>query len=200
MTACRECDTLLTIDLKDEHRFECPTCGGTLTQPSFKNIQHCIALSLTCLILMIPAISMPLISFHISEFATVSTIISGIHKVWQNGYILMSVAVSFSTIFVPAFISLAILIVSLRVMSGNFRGLKRILHSYHHLEEWALLEVYMLGIIVAYFKLKDFGEVEIDTGLFSFVLLMLCLLVATKKFDSVMIWELIERDEKQRES
>jgi paraquat-inducible protein A len=44
---------------------------------------------------------------------------------------------------------------------------------YHHLREWGMLEVYLMGILVAIVKLADMADLSLGVGLVCFVALLL---------------------------
>ncbi|MNT76087.1 Paraquat-inducible protein A [compost metagenome] len=44
---------------------------------------------------------------------------------------------------------------------------------YHHLRDWGMLEVYLMGILVAIVKLADIADLSLGIGLLCFVGLLL---------------------------
>ena len=46
------------------------------------------------------------------------------------------------------------------------------------LRPWAMMEVYLLGVIVAYVKLSDFARLELGVALFAFVGLIVVMIAA----------------------
>jgi len=62
-----------------------------------------------------------------------------------------------------------------------------------HLEEWAMLEVYMLGIIVACVKLADTTELKFGLGLYAFVSLLVINALLTQNVDNHLFWQHITK-------
>jgi paraquat-inducible protein A len=59
------------------------------------------------------------------------------------------------------------------------------------LDEWAMLEVYMLGIIVAVVKLSSMAELRFGFGLYAFVGLLIITSLLTGSLDKVLFWRRI---------
>jgi paraquat-inducible protein A len=58
-----------------------------------------------------------------------------------------------------------------------------------------MMEVFMLGILVAIVKLMDMATIVPGLALWSFVLLMLVLAGAVASFEPESVWEHLERQE-----
>jgi paraquat-inducible protein A len=62
------------------------------------------------------------------------------------------------------------------------------------LRSWAMLEVYALGILVAFVKLADFGTVEPGIALYAFFLLIFALYAADISLDPRAVWSRVEAE------
>jgi len=62
-----------------------------------------------------------------------------------------------------------------------------------HLKEWAMLEVYMLGIIVACVKLTSMSEVKFGLGLYAFIALIVVTGMLASHLDGYLFWRHIRR-------
>ena len=67
----------------------------------------------------------------------------------------------------------------------------------HHLDEWVMLEVYMLGIIVACVKLMAIAPLKFGWGLYAFVALIIITALLTSGLDSALFWQRIEQLSKE---
>jgi len=61
-----------------------------------------------------------------------------------------------------------------------------------HLGEWAMLEVYTLGIIVACVKLSSMADLRFGLGLYAFVGLLLVAVTLAGSLDSMLFWQRID--------
>jgi paraquat-inducible protein A len=61
-----------------------------------------------------------------------------------------------------------------------------------HFDEWAMLEVYTLGIIVACVKLSSMADLRFGMGLYAFVGLLLVTVTLTASLDRALFWRRID--------
>jgi paraquat-inducible protein A len=71
-------------------------------------------------------------------------------------------------------------------------GLKGALKAASVLQEWAMLDVFLLGAIVAVIKLSDLADVHLDLGMYAFCGLILTLSAANAAFDTHAAWDALE--------
>jgi paraquat-inducible protein A len=57
------------------------------------------------------------------------------------------------------------------------------------LHRWAMMEVYLLGVIVAYVKLTDLARLELGIAVYSFVALIVVMVAAEAALDPRKVWE-----------
>jgi paraquat-inducible protein A len=62
-----------------------------------------------------------------------------------------------------------------------------------HLDEWVMLEVYLLGIIVACVKLMAIAPLKFGWGLYAFIALIIITTMLTSGLDSGLFWQRIEQ-------
>jgi paraquat-inducible protein A len=60
---------------------------------------------------------------------------------------------------------------------------------YHHLRDWGMLEVYLIGILVAIVKLKDMADLSLGLGLICFIGLLLVQLALEAVMSPHQIWD-----------
>jgi paraquat-inducible protein A len=58
-----------------------------------------------------------------------------------------------------------------------------------HLDEWVMLEVYMLGIIVACVKLMSIAQLKFGLGLYAFVALLIVTRLLASNLDKALFWQ-----------
>jgi paraquat-inducible protein A len=61
------------------------------------------------------------------------------------------------------------------------------------LRQWAMIEVYMLGIFVAYSKLVDLAHVSVGPAVYALGTVMLAMAAAEASLDPDFVWEALER-------
>lgn len=189
--ACHECDALLArVDVPMGKKLVCPRCNCTLRKPVADPINRGLALSLTSLTLMVPAFFMPIMTFDMLGLDTVDTMVKGVAHLFQSGFWWMALLVLFCSILAPMLESVLVLMICLLARSNQYGGLMVILlKSQSRIRKWAMLEVYMLGILVAYIKMIDSGQVHMGIGMICFSGMLLSTTLNAVMFDTHVIWE-----------
>jgi paraquat-inducible protein A len=67
-----------------------------------------------------------------------------------------------------------------------------VFHFIKLLHPWGMTEVYLLGLIVAWAKLRDLASIELGLGLFAFVALILVMIWAESALEAHEVWGRIE--------
>lgn len=193
--ACPECDLLLkqnTVVVGD--KVHCPQCDYLLQRPRYQSITRTFVLSLTGLFLLVPANLLPIVSVKILGNAHDGTLLSGVLTLFNEGMWAVSIVVFLSSILFPmCSIVLSLLISGHLYFNRPNRYLSVWLRTLKHIEEWAMLEVYLLGIIVACVKLASMADLNFGLGLTAFVLLLLITVTLASNFDSTLFWNEIEK-------
>jgi paraquat-inducible protein A len=191
--ACPECDLLLK-PAAPEHgeKAHCPRCGYLLQRPRKHSIERTLALSLAGLILIVPANLLPMVGIKIFGNSHDGTLWSGVLALLKEDMWAVAVLVLISSVLLPLVnLGLAFLIsFHLYIQKANF-------HLFHwmrwlqHLNEWAMLEVYALGIIVACVKLAGMAELRFGFGLYAFIALLIVNTLLSNELDSYLFWRRI---------
>lgn len=193
--ACHECDLLLSGALAPPGRkLVCPRCNVTLHRNPRNSLRYTGALCLTGLLLFIPTLYLPLLSFSLFTFGADNTLLNGVVALYREGYVWLSSLVLFCSVVAPLgkFLLLAFI-----CWGSAFALLQRPVATavrwYQHLKEWGMLDVYMLGILVALVKMSDLGKMEVGTGLYCFVATMLVANLTSLSFDPQVVWARMAR-------
>jgi paraquat-inducible protein A len=193
--ACKDCDLLIErIDTPPGDKALCPRCANPLYQPREQSIERSLALAVTGLLLFIPANLLPVMSLHIVGQESTTTIYKGSLVLYHEGLHWTALLVFFASIVVPFCKLLLMLFVSGYLYLERYNPLlPYALRYYHYLDEWGMLEVYMLGVLVAVVKLKGMASVVPDIGLYCFMALLLVVTMMSTWLDEDSFWQRIEQ-------
>jgi len=98
-----------------------------------------------------------------------------------------------TTILMPALQIAALLYMLLPLKLGWVpTGLPAVFRVVHAVRPWGMVEVFMLGTLVALTKLAHLASVEPGVALFSFGALMFLVAAAAASFDTNALWERVE--------
>jgi len=198
VTACGECDLLLKKEATPYGKKACcPRCGHVLSKSKKNSIDRSLALAIAGLVLFIPANTLPILRLEILGIESGATMLSGVAALFQKDMWILSIVVLLASVIVPLSKLLLVLYITLGLkLNRSFPRLANCLRWYRHINEWGMLEVYALGIIVAYTKLIDLAHVIPELGLYCFVGVLLIATFISATMDEEKFWELIEEQQR----
>ncbi len=201
LTACPDCDLLLSkTEAPGGHSIICPRCGKTISKRTTDSIIKALALSIAGLLMYLPAILLPLMTMKSFGFSDSANIIDSIINFYRNSYYFVSFMVLISAVIFPLVLLTSILIISAQLYLKRYPSyLARLFRTYLHLEEWAMVEVYLLGIMVTIIKMNDSTEINYNTGIFCFTGLVLLNLTIATIIDHDFFWQAIEHKGQMRQ-
>lgn len=193
LLACHECDALLQgVPVQPGQKLVCPRCGCTLYKPRRDSVNRGLALSLTALILFIPANTLPIMTFNMLGLNNVDTLLKGAWQLYVQGYWWMAALVFFCSVLAPLTELLLIAGICLLVKLHRYDApLIVMLKIQSRVNRWGMLEVFMLGILVAYIKMLDLGSIELGLGMVCFTGLLAVTTLNALLFDTHPIWNRI---------
>jgi paraquat-inducible protein A len=191
LIACHECDLLYTLHpLPTGSKAKCERCGAMLYQNKSNSLDRTLALSMTGLILFALANTFPFLAFQMKGQTTETTLLTGILELYKTDMEALAALVFFTSMLVPL-IRLLSLIYVLLPLRLNHRPLyfSRIFRFQQSLQPWGMMEVFMLGILVAAVKLGQMATILPGIGLWSFAALIFVLAATATSLDPRLVWE-----------
>lgn len=188
---CEHCDCVFEkLTLARHQTAHCTRCGGVLQRFNGLSIEQRLALSLTAIVLWLFANFYPVMSISLQGLKSSATLWDSVLALSHGPITFIALVAAISIIIAPLFQLLLlcwVLAFALRQRrSPGFRLCMRWLES---LRPWSMLEVCLLGALVAVFKLAGMLEVIPHIGLFALAVLSL-LLIRIAGRDVRELWEL----------
>ena len=116
---------------------------------------------ITGLILLWPAISLPMVEMTILGDTSFNTLLNGVVKIYQAGYAWVAFMVFFTSIFAPGSKLFVLLIVLLHIKFKRYTNLLPLLFRYYvKLDVWEMFDVYMIALLVSVIKLFDIAAIH----------------------------------------
>jgi paraquat-inducible protein A len=190
MIACHECGTVQYMRaLPEGGAARCARCGATLYRQRGDSIEHTLLLTLAALILFVIAHTFPFLTFELEGNADTSTLLTGVWRLYEQGMWPLAVLVLLTATLVPLAWLLSTAYVLLPLWLGRVPwGVAQVFRFTELLRPWAMMEVYLLGVIVAYVKLSDLARLELGIALFAFVGLIVVMIAAEAALEPHEIW------------
>jgi paraquat-inducible protein A len=180
----------------------CPRCNKELWRRREDSLNRTLALTLAAAVLYLVANSVPMLGLTIVGRDASTTVIGGAEHLWNNGQKLVGVLVLFTAVIAPALqigLMLAIVLGAMRERAPRWVG--ALLRHHPTTRIWSMIEVMMVGVLVALVKIADYATVIPGVALFVLWVLVFMLAGMSASFDSREVWEKIEwADEAQRDA
>jgi paraquat-inducible protein A len=192
--ACEFCDLLhMAPVLRPGGKAYCARCRGILAKASRNPIEGTLALALTAAVLLILANVFPFLRISLEGQVSENTIASGVVGLWDGGQPILAVLILFTTILAPALRVVSLLYVLAPLWAGRVPpAVARALRFQEGLISWAMLDVYMLALLVTLVKLSQMGSLRFETGAYCFVALFIVLTMLGAAYDREALWERVE--------
>jgi paraquat-inducible protein A len=191
LIACHECDLLQReIDLPPGMAVLCCRCGAELYRSAHKNPDKPLAFLLTAAVALIVANVYPIVGLSIQGTSNATTLFGAAHALWTQGMAPIAILVFLTTFLVPT-AELAIMGYLLLSLKCGHRpaGMTQLMRILQYVNPWGMVEVFILGVIVALVKLTHYGNVVPDMALWAFGVLTLLLAATASSFDIRDIWD-----------
>jgi len=194
LIGCPHCDLLQRLpELAPGASARCPRCDKELWRRREDSINRTLALTLAAALLYIVANSVPMLGLTIVGRAASTTVIGGAEHLWQNGQQMVAVLVLLTAVLAPALqigFMLAIVLGAHRERPPRWVG--TLLRHHPTTRTWSMIEVMMLGVLVALIKIADYATVIPGIALFVLWVLVFLLAAMQSNFDSREVWERIQ--------
>jgi paraquat-inducible protein A len=193
-TACHDCDLLYRLpDLPEGSSASCARCGSLLRRRRRNSIERTLALTLAASVLWVVANVFPFLSFQMQGRVTQTTLASGVFDLWEQGVVGVAVLVAFTAVIAPLAQLALLLYVLLPVHLGRVPWqMRRSFRLLRRIQPWSMMEVFLVGILVAVVKLVDLAEVVPGLALWAFGGLIVVLAGALATLDPEAVWERLE--------
>jgi paraquat-inducible protein A len=194
LVACLHCDLLQRLpDLARGASARCPRCDKELWRRREDSLNRTLALTLAAALLYVVANSVPMLGLTIVGREASTTVIGGAEHLWSDGQEVVAVLVLLTAVIAPALqigLMLAIVLGALRERPPRWVG--TLLRFHPSTRIWSMIEVMMLGVLVALVKIMDYATVIPGLALFSLGALVFLLAGMQASFDPREVWERIE--------
>ena len=203
LIACLHCDLLQRMpELKPGASARCPRCNKELWRHRVDSLNRTLALTLAAAVLYVVANTVPMLGLTIVGREASTTVIGGALHLWDNGQQIVGMLVMFTAVVAPALqigLMLAIVLGAMRARPPGWVG--TLLRRHPTTRIWSMIEVMMVGVLVALVKIADYATVVPGMALFVLWVLVFILAGMSASFDSREVWERIQwADEAQRDT
>jgi paraquat-inducible protein A len=175
-----------------KHKITCCRCRTVLAHCAAKSLDGTFACVSAILLLLIPAMTEPFLTTSVFGATRTSTLPMSALVLWQEGWALLAIVVFLFLLVFPVvrFGALAVVLFAVRLeLRPSWLGF--VFRIGNALQTWAMLDVFLLGLAVAYARLHASLLVTLDVGAMCFMAATLLSVVSRATLDKARVWQRI---------
>src|ERR1035438_9263876 len=170
----------------------CVRCGSILATHKKRSLERTAAFSFAALLLYLPANLYPILRMEFHGVFTESTVWDSCANLFRDGQWPVAIIVFMASILIPLLklLGLFFLVVTTKFKLKQARTQRmRVYKIIDVIGPWAMLDVFMLAILVALVKLGRIATVLPGPGLLAFASVVVLTILASSSFEPKLIWE-----------
>lgn len=190
---CEHCDAVFQRPpLAPGVLARCSRCDAPLYRNRPLDLDVMLALALTALIVLVLANVFPIVTLQVSNTEREATLWGAILATYDTGVAFVALLAALTVFFFPLLQILLYLHVLLPMRWGlRAAGFRYAMHLLRAMQPWSMVEVFVLGVLVAVVKLAGMAEVTPQLGMWGFALLTV-LLTLLNSFDLHQLWDIAQ--------
>ncbi len=192
---CPQCGLISLLPrMRPELVADCPRCSHTLWRMRSRPFEFPIACGLAAALFYLYALVAPFLEITAYGRFQLARIETGPVQLSAQGYQWVGLLVLGCTVILPG-VKLALMLttlIGLRTRLLPPRLLKFLFRWYVPIGPWAMVDVYLLGFLVAYTRLIVIADVHLDTAVYSLIGLMISMAAADAALDNEAVWRALD--------
>lgn len=194
LSGCPDCGTLLRRpDAPPSAVVSCTTCRSVLERSHGRSLAAALACSAAALVLLVPANLEPFLTTSVLGVSRTSVLFSSVTAMQGDGWAFLALMI-FLFIIVFPFARFGLLTLVLALVRGERRPswLGRAFRYADELQTWAMPDVFLLGLAVAYARLRASITVDVGWGALCFIAVGVLALLTRATLDKSAVWRAIK--------
>lgn len=155
-------------------------------------LEKTLALSATGLLFYLPALLLPLMTLETLGMTDTGNVFDTLLVFFQNGYYIVALVVLITAVLFPLLLLSLVFAISVFIaLRRSPAFLLKFFRLYIFFDEWAMIEIYLLGIMITIMKMRHTAEIHFNTGFFCFTALVLITMGIRSFLDKEQIWSVL---------
>ena len=195
LVACPNCDLVQRVreDLQPGASARCPRCNTELRRGRKDSLSRTLALTLAAAVLYIITNTTPMLGLQIVGRESFTTVMGGALQLWKDGQEIVAVLVFFAVVLAPALQIGFLLLVIIGCSAKRPGAWVGVLLRYHPFTQtWSMIEVMLIGVLVALTKIAELAHVIPGEALFCVGGLVVVLAAMQSNFDPEEVWRRVQ--------
>ena len=193
-TACEECDLLVAVpEIREGERADCPRCGHLLTQLPKQGLERALAFSLAGCVFFAISIAFPFLTLSNAGIENVMTLPEASLAIYREQDPVLAAIVFVAILALPIALLLSIIALVTPLLLGRPASwLPQLGKFMFGLNDWAMVEVFVIGVIVSLVKIAKLATVILGLSFWAYIVFAICLTAALSGLDRLQVWNRIE--------
>jgi paraquat-inducible protein A len=189
LIACETCGQVQQFEnVPPRHQLNCVRCDSVMQCEKPNGRTYTTALTLAALFLYIPANIYPIMVMEYLGRHTENTVWAGVKALYQDHMWYVAIIVFLASILIPL-LKLLGLFVLVITPDGHWRRTRTwVYKAICRIGPWAMLDVFLLAILVALIRFGRLATVIPGPGIVAFTSVVVLTLLASSSFDPRLIW------------
>jgi len=189
---CEHCDCVYEkVTLAKHQKTLCTRCGGVLQRYNGLTVEQRLALTFTALVLWVFANFYPVMSINLKGLKNSATLWDSVLALSLGPITFIAMVAAIAMIIAPIFqLLLLIWVLSFALARQRAPGFRFCMRWLEALRPWSMLEVCLLGAMVAVIKLAGLLDVLPGIGLFALAVLSLMMIRIAGR-DIRELWDIL---------
>ena len=176
---------------------QCARCPTILRRVNAHRLDHILALTFAALVLLLVMCASTLMSVETVGIRHAADLFSGPDELVRRNMAPLAAVVLFVTVVAPLARLVGTIYVLIRAHEQSPpRHLGRVFALAERLRPWSMIEVFVLGVFVAYVKLGGLVQIGLQAGVYALLALTFVLCWLDSALDREKVWERLDREDR----
>lgn len=163
---CPTCEIKITTSgIPKKKNAHCPRCNTQLYRGNQHLLKNDLFLAISGLLFFIPCLFFPFVTIRLFNINFSANLFSGSYVLMKETSIILGFVVLFCSILTPLIVFGSVITAHWGLKHQNFSVFKYSLLIFQRLKHWMMLDVFLLGIAIAFFKLSEYATINPQLGL-----------------------------------
>jgi paraquat-inducible protein A len=193
LIACEQCDAVFEkLSLANGEIARCTRCGAEMDRNAQGRRNHLLPLTIASLIIFVIANIFPIVEMELQGLHSQTTLVGAVLSLATEGISMVALLVLATTILFPLMQMLILFYLLVPSSNAEHRpGFSILIRMMQTLRPWGMIEVFLLGVLVALIKLSNMATIIPGIALWAFCMLTVMLTVVVS-FNPRYLWRVEE--------
>ncbi|HWQ09889.1 MAG TPA: paraquat-inducible protein A [Holophaga sp.] len=196
LMACPECDLLYRLEpLAKGQTAVCRRCGAFLRKGATASLDAPLALACVALVLFALSNAFPLLVLQLHGAIKLATIPGCVQTLITLGWPWLAAILITTVVLAPPVYLAGLVYVLIQARRGRATPwTMRIFRIVQEFQPWGMTGVFLLGILVAYVKLKEMSVVMPGFSMYALAAFSISLAALATSLEPAAVWNALERE------